>query len=232
MTNIAIIPARGGSKRIPRKNVRDFLGKPILYYSIKAAIESGLFDEIMVSTDDDEIKQIAIQYGAKVPFKRSLRNSDDYATTIDVLIEVLDSYEKYEKKFDFGCCIYPTAVFADSNLLKKTFTKLVSEDYDTVFPVLKYSYPIQRALKINDKNRIEIINPEYLKARSQDLEEAYHDAGQFYWFRPDILKSKTKIWTNNSGVEIISEMHAQDIDSLSDWELAEYKYQFIRNEKR
>lgn len=232
MTNIAIIPARGGSKRIPRKNVRDFLGKPILYYSIKTAIESGLFDEIMVSTDDDEIKQIAIQYGAKVPFKRSLRNSDDYATTIDVLIEVLDSYEKSGKKFDFGCCIYPTAVFADSNLLKKTFTKLVSEDYDTVFPVLKYSYPIQRALKINDKNRIEIINPEYIKARSQDLEEAYHDAGQFYWFRPDILKSKTKIWTNNSGVEIISEMHAQDIDSLSDWELAEYKYQFMRNEKR
>jgi len=230
MTRIAIIPARGGSKRIPNKNVKIFIDKPILHYSINAATESGLFDEIMVSTDDDKIKQIALECGAKVPFMRSKRNSDDYATTIDVLLEVLESYQKLGVDFEFGCCIYPTAVFINSNLLKNTFDKLVSEKYDTVFPVLRYSFPIQRALRINSNDRVELLHPEFLNTRSQDLDESYHDAGQFYWFKSDVLRNKAKLWTNNSGVEIISEMHAQDIDNQSDWEIAEFKYQFLRND--
>ena len=153
MKKIAIITARGGSKRIPRKNVRDFLGKPIIAYSIEKAIESELFDEVMVSTDDTEIADISIKYGAKVPFFRSKKNSDDFSTTPDVLFEVLDSYKKLNKSFDIGCCIYPTAPLISKLELTSTMKMLITKDLDSVFPALAYSYPIQRALYIDQNNK-------------------------------------------------------------------------------
>jgi len=179
MKNLAIIPARGGSKRIPRKNIKPFLGKPIIAYSIEAAINSKLFDEVMVSTDDDEIAEVAKKYGAKVPFMRSVKNSDDYATTADVLFEVLDNYNL--KEFDYACCIYPGAPMITKVTLSEAYDKLISHNFDSVFPIVQFSYPIQRSLKVFDA-KVSMVYPEYLISRSQDLEKRFHDAGQFYWF--------------------------------------------------
>lgn len=222
MKKIAIIPARGGSKRIPRKNIRPFLGKPIIAYSIETALASNLFDEVMVSTDDAEIASIAKSYGAKVPFLRSAENANDYASTVDVLLEVLQSYEKGE--FDIGCCIYPTAVFVSKEKLTSALSWMTSESFDSVFPVLPFSFPIQRAIKIQKDGRVSMFQPQYLTTRSQDLEPAYHDSGQFYWFSIETLKSKRKMWTDNSGVIITPEMEAHDIDTPEDWKIAEFKY--------
>ena len=227
MKSLAIIPGRGGSKRIPNKNKKDFLGKPIIAYSIETALNSNLFETVMVSTDDDEIEQIAVKLGAVVPFKRSKKNSDDFATTVDVLLEVLEEYENIGKRFDSGCLIYPTAPFITAEQLIKGQSLLQDKKYDCVFPVLPFSYPIQRALKIADESKMEMYNPENLNVRSQDLETAYHDSGQFYWFNVDAIKSQQKLWTNNSGVMVISELQAQDIDSLDDWKLAELKYRLL-----
>lgn len=226
---VAIITARGGSKRIPRKNIKPFLGKPIIAYSIKAALNSGVFDEVMVSTDDDEIASIAKESGAVVPFMRSEKNADDYATTIDVIIEVLDTYKSKGVNIDYGCCIYPTAPFISAELLKEAHDKLVRQDMDTVFPVLQFSFPIQRAVKLNSDDRIEMFQPEHLFSRSQDLEKAFHDAGQFYWFKSVVLLESKKLWTDNTGVVILDEMQAQDIDTLEDWRIAEFKYKMMLN---
>lgn len=231
MKTVAIIPARGGSKRIPRKNIKPFLGKPIIAYSIEAALTSKLFDEVMVSTDDDEIAEIAMQYGAKVPFIRSNENADDFSTTVDVLLEVLKEYKNQNKYYDIGCCIYPTAPFTTPDKLKSAKALMDSGGYDTVFPVLPYSFPIQRAIKINQEKRVEMFQPEHLNSRSQDLESAYHDSGQFYWFSINNFKEKGKLWTDNSGVVVLSEMEAHDIDTLEDWKVAEFKYQSLQREE-
>lgn len=228
MNRIAIIPARGGSKRIPRKNIREFNGKPIIAYSIEAAINSGLFDEVMVSTDDREIARIAEQFGANVPFRRSEKNSDDFATTADVLFEVLDMYSKKGKNFDYACCIYPTAPFVTEAKLKDAFEKLIDEKLDTVFPVIQYGYPIQRSLRISEGKTV-MTWPENLKIRSQDLEARYYDSGQFYFFAVKGFIRTRKIWTDNTGSIVISEMEAQDIDSEVDWRLAEVKFQLMNN---
>ena len=225
MKKIAIIPARGGSKRIPRKNIKPFLGKPIIAYSIEAALTSGLFDEVMVSTDDEEIATIAKQYGAEVPFFRSERNSDDYATTVEVLIEVLDCYNQQGIKFEIGCCIYPTAPFVTSEKLEFAHHWLSTHHFDSVFPVLPFSFPIQRAIKINRDRKIEMFEPEHLTTRSQDLEPSFHDSGQFYWFNIKTIRQKKKLWTNNTGVIHLTEMEAHDIDNPIDWRIAEFKYQ-------
>lgn len=222
MRSIAIIPARGGSKRIPRKNIKDFLGKPIIAYSIEAALQTGLFEEVMVSTDDEEIAAIAKSYGASVPFMRSAKNADDYATTVEVLKEVLVRYEALGKTFDYGCCIYPTAPFTTSEILQQGFDKLKSRQSDTVFPVVAFSYPIWRGLRLNKEEKVEMLWPEYLNARSQDLEKVYHDAGQWYWFRVDKLKDK--LYTANSAYVELDEKKVQDIDAEWDWKLAELKY--------
>lgn len=228
MKRIAIIPARGGSKRIPRKNIKPFQGLPIIAYSIKLALDSDLFDEVMVSTDDHEIAEIARSYGAQVPFIRSPKNSDDFATTADVLIEVLDHYKKEGTDFDIGCCIYPTAPLIKVELLKETFSKL-EEGFDSVFPVLNFSYPIQRCLEF-ENGKIQMVWPEHLNSRSQDLKERYHDAGQFYWFKVEKFRNSLTLFTDNSGAVPISEMDAQDIDNLSDWKVAELKYQLNQNQ--
>ena len=229
MGNLAIIPARGGSKRIPRKNIKDFLGKPIIAYSIKIAIESKLFDEIMVSTDDPEIAEIAKKYGAKVPFMRSAQNSSDYSTTIEVITEVIEYYNKCNQSFENICCIYPCAPLCKSEYLSEAYKKFKNKNFETVFPVIQYSTAIQRALEITYNERISIINPEYEKIRSQDLAPSYFDAGQFYWLQNSKVLVTKKIYTNNSGYIIIDELNAQDIDNEVDWQIAEFKYKLIYN---
>ncbi len=221
---LAIITARGGSKRIPRKNIKNFLGKPIIAYSIETAINSKLFDEIMVSTDDKEIAEISKKYGATIPFMRSKKNSDDFAGTADVIMEVSKEYSKRGLDFDIFCCIYPTAPLISPKKLKEGYDLLIKENFHSVFPVVQFSYPIQRALRFKN-NKVEMIWPENLNARSQDLEKTYHDAGQFYWgFTNEFLKNKN-IFTKKSGAIILKETEVQDIDNLEDWKVAEMKYQ-------
>lgn len=221
---LAIIPARGGSKRIPRKNCKDFLGKPIIAYSIDVAIKSNLFDEVMVSTDDEEIAAIALRYGAKVPFMRSAETSNDYATTMDVLNEVLQEYKKEGQEFDHVCCIYATAPLIQKEDLEKGFNLMLSGNYISVFPVVAFSYPIWRSLAIRD-NKIQMVWPDNLNKRSQDLDQAFHDAGQWYWYNPALISNS--MFTNNSMSIILDEEKVQDIDTESDWLLAELKYKLM-----
>jgi N-acylneuraminate cytidylyltransferase len=229
MKKLAIIPARGGSKRIPKKNLKDFLGKPIISYSIKIAIESKLFDEIMVSTDDEDIAEIAIRYGAKVPFFRSVENSDDHATTIDVIEEVLNEYKLRNKIYDYTCCIYPCAPFLSVENLQKSFLKLQVNNYDCVFPIVRYSYPIQRAVRLNHSGSIVMFQPEHIHTRSQDLEASFHDAGQFYFMNTARIIRSRNLWTDNTGYIELSDMESQDIDTIADWKLAEIKYKLMNN---
>ena len=192
MKTVAIITARGGSKRIPRKNIKPFLGKPILVYSIEAAIESGIFDIVMVSTDDEEIAEISKKYGAEVPFLRSAQTSNDYATTNDVIIEVLEEYSKMGQHFDMACCIYPTAPFVTATKLQDAVETLKASDADTLIPVVSFSYPPQRAMIVKNE-RLVFEYPEYIDSRSQDLEPHYHDIGQFYVFRvPEIGRASCR----------------------------------------
>lgn len=226
VNNICIIPARGGSKRIPGKNIKDFIGKPIIAYSIEAARESGLFDEVMVSTDDSEIAQIAKDYGARVPFLRSSKNADDFATTAEVLLEVIECYGEQGRNFDNLCCIYPCAPFVQTDKLRKAHEMLVEESLDCVFPVVPFGYPVQRALRVQGHNA-SMFSPQYEFSRSQDLEEAYHDCGQFYFVKVESLFRNRSLFSVNTGVIILGLMEAQDIDTESDWKLAELKYRLL-----
>lgn len=227
MKTIAIITARGGSKRIPRKNIKEFCGKPILAYSIEAAVGSGIFDTVMVSTDDEEIAAIAKQYGAEVPFYRSEKTANDFATTNDVLLEVLEEYEKRGEHFDMGCCIYPTAPFVTSKKLQEAVKQLTESDADTLIPVVAFSYPPQRAMVV-ENDRLVFKYPEYLDSRSQDLQPHYHDVGQFYVFRTEAFKKNQKLMVGNILPMIVSELEVQDIDNLTDWKIAEMKYQLMQ----
>lgn len=224
---LAIIPARGGSKRIPRKNIRDFLGKPIIAYSIKAAIDSGIFDEIMVSTDDQEIAGIAIKYGAKVPFFRSSKNSDDYATTADVIEEVLREYQKKGTSYDYVCCIYATAPFCIPEQLIKAQKILEDSKVNSVFPVVVFSFPIQRSFNIDTDGKLKMNWPKYMNVRSQDLSQNYHDAGQFYFLDVKEFLSNKVIFSKNAMPIIVSENEVQDIDNEQDWRIAELKYKLF-----
>lgn len=225
MKRLAIIPARGGSKRIPRKNIKDFLGKPIIAYSIEAALKSNIFDEVMVSTDDDEIASVAIQFGAAVPFMRSSKNADDFATTADVIVEVVQQYESIGRFFDALCCIYPTAPFVTAERLQEGTVLLEKQGYDSVVPMVRFSFPIQRAVYLNEDNRAFFFQPEHIRSRSQDLQSSYHDVGQYYWLNTARFIENKQIWTQNTGAIILDEMEIQDIDTLEDWEIAEFKYQ-------
>ena len=228
---VCIIPARGGSKRIPRKNIKPFCGKPIIAYSIEAAIESGLFDEVMVSTDDTEIAEIAQHYGASVPFIRSEKNANDYATTIDVIDEVLDAYEAIGQHFDLACCIYATAPFVSPALLNTAHKKLISEALDCVFPAVEYSYPVQRALIQNKEGKITMREPKYQLTRSQDLEKIYHDVGIFYFTKTKAIAIKRQLWTDNTSIIELKETETQDIDTLEDWAIAEMKFKLLNDPK-
>lgn len=225
---IAIIPARGGSKRIPRKNIKFFFGRPIIEYSIKAALDTGLFDEVMVSTDDQEIAEISIKAGAQIPFFRSSDASNDFASTADVICEVLQSYQLVNKFYEIGCCIYPTAPFINPDLLMKGFDLFRSNNFDVVFPVTQFAYPIQRSIRILENSKGEMQWPENSTKRSQDLEPIFHDVGQYYWFKSDILLKKKTLNTENFGVIIVKELMAQDIDNEEDWKIAELKYGLLK----
>ncbi|MBX9889411.1 MAG: pseudaminic acid cytidylyltransferase [Flavobacteriaceae bacterium] len=230
MKKIAIIPARGGSKRIPNKNIKDFFGKPIITYAIEAALESGLYDEVMVSTDSEEIANVALRYGAKVPFIRSSDNSNDFATTVDVLCEVLDWYKNNNIDFEFASCIYACTPFVNPKILRDSFDMLFTKNCDCVFPVLAYSHPIQRALKLTDVGEIVAFYDSNSNARTQDLDNAYHDAGMFYTFDVEKLMVNRSLRTQNTFAIEIDELHAHDIDTEIDWVLAELKYKLLSNE--
>lgn len=226
MSSIAIITARGGSKRIPRKNIKPFLGKPIILYSIEAALKSGVFDEVMVSTDDEEIAEIAKNAGAKVPFYRSEATSNDYATTADVLLEVLSEYEKMGKQFDEMCCIYPTAPFLTADAIKEAMTSLREKQADSVLPVVRFSFPPQRCVVMNG-DFVEPKWPECMPMRSQDLEPMYHDCGQFYCVNVKRFLEEKKMVMSKTVPYIQSEENVQDIDTMEDWKIAEMKYKIL-----
>lgn len=224
MKNLCIIPARGGSKRIPRKNVKPFMGKPIIAYSIENALQTGLFDEVMVSTDDPEIAEVARQYGAAVPFLRSPETANDYATLADVIREVVNTYKSQGRSFDNVCCILATAPMVKAEDIVSAYKKLQdAPDFASVTPVVQFSYPILRSFKFCEDGRLSYNWPEYAKTRSQDLPAAYHDSGTFYWYR-------LELWMNGilrgTGV-VVDETTVQDIDTDQDWRIAEMKYELL-----
>ena len=227
MSAIAIITARGGSKRIPGKNKKDFLGKPILAYPVEAALASELFEEVMVSTDDEEIAQIARSAGANVPFMRSTATANDFATTDDVLMEVLTEYGKRGRTFDYMACIYPTAPFVTAGAIKTAMMLLEQEKADSVIPVVKFSFPPQRGVVIND-GRIVPKWPENMAKRSQDLEPLYHDCGQFYCLNVERFMQQRAIWMEHVVPLLQDERYVQDIDTLEDWHIAEMKYKLMK----
>jgi N-acylneuraminate cytidylyltransferase len=226
---IAIIPARGGSKRIPRKNIKDFFGKPIIAYSIEAAINSALFDEVMVSTDDEEIAEIAIKYGANVPFFRSEENSDDLATTSDVLLEVIEYYQHKNQKLETILCLYPTAPLINEQDLIASHKIWAKGEFDVLLSSVAFDFAVQRGFKISMNNSIELIQPEAIHKRSQDLETIYHDAGIFYWLNSQTFKENKTIWAGRIGTFVMDQMKVQDIDTPEDWEIAKLKYEHLQS---
>lgn len=231
MKSIAVITARGGSKRIPRKNIREFCGKPIIAYSIKAAIESEVFDEVMVSTDDKEIADISVSYGAKVPFFRSAENSNDYKNASDAVIEVINEYKKMGQEFDIVGNIYPTAPFITCDDLKNGMKTFIESGADSLIPVTKFEYPPQRGFVLA-VDRIEFLHPEYKFSRSQDLVAMYHDIGQFYFAKTEAFLETKSFITNNISTIIIPEERVQDIDNESDWIQAEFKYKALFSNRK
>lgn len=223
MKNIAIITARGGSKRIPKKNIKEFCGRPIIAYSIRAAIESEAFDEVMVSTDSEEIAEIARSFGAKVPFLRSEKTSDDFATTSDVIKEVIEEYGKIGQNFDCICCIYPTAPFVTREKLSAAIGMVEVSNVDGVIPVVRFSFPPQRAFVVRE-GKLMYKYPEYALERSQDLEPQYHDCGQFYICKTEAFLRCGSMVADNVMPLIIPEEEVQDIDTISDWNIAEIKF--------
>lgn len=227
MRAIAIITARGGSKRIPKKNIKEFCGKPIIAYSIEAALDSGVFDEVMVSTDSEEIAGIAKKYGAKIPFMRSDKTAGDYATTAEVLLEVVEEYEKRGEHFDYMSCIYPTAPFITSEKVRSAFELLKQKNATLVMPVVPFSYPPQRGYILKDEV-LEMKWKENLNARSQDLEILYHDCGQFYFYHIGKFREKNGQVSEGIVPMILDDLEVQDIDNETDWKLAELKYRLLR----
>lgn len=225
---IAIITARGGSKRIPKKNIRNFCGKPIISYSIKAALQSGVFSEVMVSTDSEEIAEIARAYGASVPFMRSEKTSDDYATTADVILEVLEKYKELGREFEYTCCIYPTAPFVTTKKLIDAMDILKQKNPVEVMPIVAFSYPPQRCYEIAEDGLIQYKYPEYMNTRSQDLQKQYHDAGQFYMYNTQKYIACSGRVKKGVFPIIVSDLEVQDIDNEDDWKLAELKYQMMK----
>ena len=221
---VAVIPARGGSKRIPRKNIKHFHGKPMIAYSIEAAVASGCFDKVIVSTDDTEIAEVAEQYGAEVPFLRPSDISDDYATTMDVMQHALMWCMDNGWNIDAVCCLYATAPFVTPRYLQQGLDKLNQGVFEFVFSAATFPFPIQRAIRISPEGQVTMFSPENEQVRSQDLEEAYHDAGQFYWGKAEAFLERKAIFTNHSSVVLLPRNRVQDIDTPEDWDLAEALY--------
>jgi len=225
---VAIIPARGGSKRIPRKNIKPFCGKPMIAWAIEAAKEAKCFEDIIVSTDDDEIAAVAKAYGAMVPFKRPDNLSDDHTGTIPVIKHAVEWYNEYIKPLDYACCIYATAPFLRPSDLKQGLTSAQNNDIDYAFSVTSYAFPIQRALRLSEDSRVSMFQPQYFNSRSQDLEEAWHDAGQFYWGRADAWISEKPLFSERSAAIALPRHRVQDIDTPEDWTRAEWLFKAIQ----
>ena len=227
---LAVIPARGGSKRIPRKNIKMFHGQPMIAWSIQAAIDSGCFDEVWVSTDDEEIAAIAQAYGAKVPFLRPVHLSDDFATTADVMSHAVEEFGKINHTLpDYICCFYATAPFVTKADLVQGLEKIKNNsDLNYVFSATTYPFPIQRAIKLNADDTVEMFSPQYFNVRSQDLEEAWHDAGQFYWGTAEAWLNKAMIFASQSSVVELPRFRVQDIDTQEDWDRAEWLFKAIQ----
>lgn len=228
---VAIIPARGGSKRIPRKNIKTFHGKPMIAYSIEAAIASNCFDQIIVSTDDNEIAKVAKSYGAQVPFCRPDDISDDYATTMDVMRHAIDWCQKEGWNVEVACCIYATAPFLLPDDLIRGYNLLQDREVQFAFSATSFSFPIQRAIKLNENNAVSMFSLENELLRSQDLEEAFHDAGQFYWGKTSAFLNKLSIFSPHSKAVLLPRSRVQDIDTQEDWEFAEALYSVINHSK-
>lgn len=225
--SIAIIPARGGSKRIPGKNIKEFAGKPIIAYSIECALKTGLFDDVIVSTDDKKIAEISKKYGARVPFLRSKKTANDRASLESAMLETISRLEKQGKQYDYLCCVLPTAPFIESKKIIEGFDKISEGDFDAVFSIAKFDYPIQRALVKNKHGIVSMLYSDNMDKRSQDLDTVYHDAGQFYWLKTDnFLKEKQLFAKKSYGLEL-SSLQVQDIDTVEDWETAEIKYKTL-----
>lgn len=225
---LAIIPARGGSKRIPRKNIKPFCGKPMIAWSIEAALESGCFDRIIVSTDDDEIAEVARQYGAEVPFMRPLELSDDHTGTIPVIRHAIETINSQGRAVEQACCLYATAPFIQAEDLRRGLEILQGSGGDYAFSVTSYAFPIQRAIRLTPEGRVEMFNPEHFNTRSQDLEEAYHDAGQFYWGRADGWLQGKMIFSPASLPVMLPRHRVQDIDTPEDWVRAEWLFKAMQ----
>lgn len=228
---IAIIPARGGSKRIPNKNIKLFAGQPIISYSIKAAQAADLFDRVIVSTDSEEIAEVAKTYGAEVPFVRSAELADDFTATVPVLLHALNWLSEHDSAADYFCCIYATAPFIRPEFIRRGFDLLTRRNATTAFSVATFPYPIFRALKIGNDDHVEMLWPEHENSRSNDLPEAYHDAGQFYWGNTKRFLTEKKLFSSDSVPVILPRYLVQDIDTPEDWEIAEKMYSVSQMDK-
>ena len=228
--NICVIPARGGSKRIPRKNIKEFNGKPIIAYSIEAALKSNCFDQVIVSTDDAEIAEVAKSFGASVPFMRPDELANDYANTIPVVKHAIEWFDDQVQAPSEVCCLYATAPFVRASTIRKAYEQMQSTQADYCFTATSFAFPIQRAIKVTAENQVEMFYPEYLETRSQDLEDSYHDAGQFYWGKAEAFKQQKSIFSKSATPYILPRYLVQDIDTLEDWEKAELMYKIIQKE--
>jgi len=224
---VCIIPARGGSKRIPRKNIRNFCGKPVIAWSINKAIESRLFDKVIVSTDDQDIADISKEYGAEVPFLRPKELSDDFTGTIPVIKHSINWINKNMAEVKYACCIYATAPFIEIKYLIEGYEKLIEANSAYTLSVTTFSYPIRRAIRITESNKIQMIYPENYKSRSQDLEETFHDAGQFYWGKSDAWMQNKDFFKEHSSPVFIPRFKVQDIDTEEDWERAQNMFKIL-----
>ena len=224
---VAIIPARGGSKRIPRKNIKPFAGLPIIAHSIKAAQASGLFDRIIVTTDDEEIAQVARSFGAQVPFMRPTELSDDHTATIPVIAHAIQTLQANGDVIDAACCIYATAPFVRAEDILSAYNALLTHNKHYAFPVTTFAFPIQRGVKRDDEGNIEMFYPEHFVTRSQDLEEAYHDVGQFYWGTADAWLSGKAIFSDAATTIVLPRHLVQDIDTPEDWQRAELMHKVL-----
>jgi len=229
--NVCVIPARGGSKRIPRKNIKEFNGKPIIAYSIEAALKSNCFSQVIVSTDDDEISVVAKKYGAHVPFVRPDKLSNDYVGTIPVTKHAIEWIEDNKNYIENVCCLYATAPFIQSKIISKAYKQLKDSSADYCFSVTKFTFPIQRAIKIIQGDKVDMLYPEHFNTRSQDLEEAYHDAGQFYWGKAQAFKDELPLFSEVATPYVLPRYLVQDIDTEEDWVRAEAMYKVLQHSK-
>jgi pseudaminic acid cytidylyltransferase len=227
--NLCIIPARGGSKRIPRKNIKEFCGKPIIAYSIEAAISSGLFDDVIVSTDDDEIALVASAWGASVPFFRPAELSGDFTGTTPVIAHAIEEMGKLGREYEFACCIYATAPFVSAENITLGLSKLESSDKLFSFSACEFEAPVFRSFGLGESDSVEMFWPENFDKRSQDLPKAYYDAAQFYWGRPSAFLQNQKIFAPHSAGVVLPRKIVQDIDTPEDWDMAELIFRSLQD---